>query len=71
VTRLTFVRHAQRVANAGGVTMEHALILLSPLGVAQAACVAERRPAEPSKVLVSMRYARGWLPEFVTAIKER
>jgi hypothetical protein len=40
VTRLTFVRHGQSVVNAGGVTMERALIPLSPLGVAQAACVA-------------------------------
>jgi alpha-ribazole phosphatase len=53
VTRLTFVRHAQSVANAGGVTMEHALIPLSPLGAAQAACVAELLPAEPARVLVS------------------
>jgi broad specificity phosphatase PhoE len=51
--RLTFVRHGQSVANAGGVTMEHALIPLSPLGEAQAACVADLLPAEPSRVLVS------------------
>lgn len=57
MTRLTFVRHGQSVANAGGVTMEHALIPLSPLGVAQAACVAELLPAEPSRMLVSP-YAR-------------
>jgi broad specificity phosphatase PhoE len=32
MTRITFVRHGQSVANAGGVTMEHALIPPSPLG---------------------------------------
>jgi alpha-ribazole phosphatase len=53
MSRLTFVRHGQSVANAGGVTMEHALIPLSPLGEAQAACVADFLPAEPSRVLVS------------------
>jgi alpha-ribazole phosphatase len=53
MSRLTFVRHGQSIANAGGVTMEHALIPLSPLGAAQAACVADLLPAEPSRVLVS------------------
>jgi broad specificity phosphatase PhoE len=33
--------------------MEHALIPLSPRGLAQAACVAELLPAEPALVLVS------------------
>ena len=40
-TTLYFVRHGQSVANAGGVTMEHAIIPLSPLGMVQAARVAE------------------------------
>jgi broad specificity phosphatase PhoE len=47
------VRHGESVANAGGVTMEHALIPLSPLGVAQAVRIAEFLPAEPPCILVS------------------
>ena len=51
--RLTCVRHGQSTANAGGVTMEHAAIPLSPLGQAQAETVAGLLDAEPSRVLVS------------------
>ena len=51
------VRHGQSVANAGGVTMEHAAIPLSPLGRAQAAALpavfASVMNVEPSRVLVS------------------
>ena len=52
MTRIYFVRHGESVANAGGVTMEHAIIPLSPLGVAQAATVAEILDIDPSKRLV-------------------
>ena len=52
-TTLYFVRHGQSVANAGGVTMEHAIIPLSPLGMVQAARVASLLPAKPSHILVS------------------
>ena len=51
------VRHGQSVANAGGMTMEHAAIPLSPLGLAQAAALpdifASVMNVEPSRVLVS------------------
>jgi alpha-ribazole phosphatase len=52
-TRVTFVRHAQSVANAGGVAGEHALIPLTALGVAQARRVAQVLPAEPTRIFVS------------------
>jgi alpha-ribazole phosphatase len=57
LARIYFVRHGEGLANAGGVTMEHAIIPLSPLGVAQAATVADILDVEPSKVLVS-KYLR-------------
>ena len=47
------VRHGQSVANAGGLTMEHSAIPLSPLGIAQAATLAAVFDVEPSLVLVS------------------
>jgi len=50
---LTFVRHGQSLANAGGVTMEDALIPLTDLGLAQAAAVAERLPVKPTAILTS------------------
>ena len=53
MTRLYCVRHGQSTANAGGVTMEHAAIPLSPLGVAQAKTLAGLLDAEPSRILVS------------------
>lgn len=57
MARIYFIRHGESVANAGGVTMAHAIIPLSPLGVAQAATVADILDVEPSKVLVS-KYLR-------------
>lgn len=42
------VRHGQSVANAGGLTMEHSTIPLSPLGVAQAAAL----PALPDRAVL-------------------
>jgi alpha-ribazole phosphatase len=57
LTRLFFVRHGQSAANAGGLTMEHATIPLTPLGVAQsdalADSLAEHLQVEPSRVLTS------------------
>jgi len=47
------VRHGQSVANAGGLTMEHSAIPLSPLGVAQAAALPSVLDVKPSLVLVS------------------
>jgi alpha-ribazole phosphatase len=52
-----FVRHGESVANAGGITMEHAVIPLSPKGVAQAAAIADNLSVMPSRVLVS-KYLR-------------
>jgi broad specificity phosphatase PhoE len=52
-TTLYFVRHGESVANAGGITMEHASIPLTPHGRAQALAVAAALPNHPSKVLVS------------------
>lgn len=53
MTRIYCVRHAQSTANAGGVTMEHSAIPLSPLGRAQAAELARLLDVEPSRILVS------------------
>jgi len=50
---LTFVRHGQSLANAGGVTMDDAAIPLTDLGLAQAAEVAELLPARPTDVFTS------------------
>jgi len=51
------VRHGQSLANAGGVTMEHSAIPLSPLGLAQAAALpgafASVVAVPPARVLVS------------------
>ena len=57
MARIYFVRHGESVANAGGLTMAHATIPLSPLGVAQAATLADLLDVQPSKVLVS-KYLR-------------
>jgi len=53
MARLTFVRHAQSVANAGGQTLPHATIPLSSTGEAQAAWIAMRLPIDASAVHVS------------------
>jgi alpha-ribazole phosphatase len=50
---LLFVRHAESVANAGGVTMPHSSIPLSNLGQIQARELAVLLDVEPSTVLVS------------------
>jgi broad specificity phosphatase PhoE len=56
-TRLFFVRHAESIANAGGITMNHALIPLSSNGVAQAAALATGLDILPARVYVS-KYVR-------------
>ena len=53
MTRLYFVRHGQSAANAGALTMEHATIPLTPLGLAQAEALAQHLQVEPSRVLTS------------------
>jgi broad specificity phosphatase PhoE len=53
MSTLFFIRHAQSVANAGGITMEHASIPLSPLGQAQANALAGLLDVNPSRVFVS------------------
>lgn len=50
---IIFVRHAESVANAGGVTMPHAAIPLSERGKLQAEALAATLPAESAVVLVS------------------
>lgn len=50
---ITFIRHGQSTANAGGITMEHGLIPLSDKGRQQAQLVAETLTIKPSQVLVS------------------
>lgn len=48
-----FVRHAESVSNAGGVTMPHEAIPLSERGRQQAETLADLLPAAPAAVLVS------------------
>jgi alpha-ribazole phosphatase len=49
-TRIYLVRHAQSQANAGGVTLENALVPLTPLGELQARAIAQLLP--PSAVTI-------------------
>ncbi len=51
--QLLFVRHAQSVTNAGGITMERDVVPLTPLGQHQADELAEALNVIPSKILVS------------------
>ncbi|WP_211454226.1 histidine phosphatase family protein [Collimonas antrihumi] len=51
--KLTFIRHAESVANAGGVTMPHDAIPLSDLGRLQARELATALDVTPATVLVS------------------
>jgi alpha-ribazole phosphatase len=50
---IVFVRHAESVSNAGGITMPHAAIPLSPKGREQARALAASLPPAPAAVLVS------------------
>jgi broad specificity phosphatase PhoE len=51
--RLTFVRHAQSIANAGGITVPHHDICLSDLGIRQAQSLAASLTIPASKIIVS------------------
>lgn len=50
---ILYVRHAESVANAGGITMPNNEIPLSEAGKLAALELAEKLPAEPALVLVS------------------
>jgi alpha-ribazole phosphatase len=50
---ITFIRHAESVSNAGGVTMPHDAIPLSDLGYLQARELAALLDVEPAAILVS------------------
>lgn len=50
---LTFVRHAQSFANAGGITMPNEAIPLSELGLGQAEQLATLWPLAPTAILAS------------------
>lgn len=50
---LTFIRHGESIANAGGVTMAHDAIPLSELGKAQAQALAAVLDLQPSRIVVS------------------
>jgi alpha-ribazole phosphatase len=50
---ITFVRHGQSLANAGGITMAHDAIPLTELGRRQAKLLAENLELRPSEIWVS------------------
>jgi broad specificity phosphatase PhoE len=50
---ITFVRHGQSTANAGGITMDHDAIPLSELGELQAKTLSKLLPDSASKILAS------------------
>lgn len=50
---ITFVRHGESTANAGGITMAQAKIPLSELGTQQVAALAPLLPAQPALILTS------------------
>ena len=50
---IIFVRHAQSVSNAGGMTMPHKAIPLTEKGHQQAEALAASLHIEPADVLVS------------------
>lgn len=60
---IRFIRHAESLANAGGVSMPNALIPLSDCGAAQAQELARILPCKPSQVLIS-----GFLRTRLTAV---
>lgn len=51
--KITFIRHGQSVANAGGVTMPHHAIPLSELGELQAVALSKLLPEQPSRIITS------------------
>jgi broad specificity phosphatase PhoE len=50
---ITFIRHGQSVANAGGITVAHHAIPLSELGELQATALSKLLPEQPSLILTS------------------
>lgn len=50
---ITFIRHGQSTANAGGITMAHDAIPLSELGIRQAEILADMLKLQPSAIYVS------------------
>lgn len=50
---VTFVRHGQSTANAGGQTMDHAAIPLSALGEQHAQALASVLPSQPTAIICS------------------
>lgn len=50
---ITFIRHGQSVANAGGLTVAHHAIPLSGLGELQADVLSTLLPAKPTLILTS------------------
>jgi broad specificity phosphatase PhoE len=50
---ITFIRHGESTANAGGITMAHDAIPLSELGKIQAQALAAVLDLQPSKIVVS------------------
>lgn len=50
---ITFIRHGQSIANAGGVTMANDQIYLTELGQRQAAVLAEHLPIPATKIMAS------------------
>ncbi|PPD50186.1 MAG: histidine phosphatase family protein [Methylobacter sp.] len=50
---ITFIRHGQSIANAGGITMAHDAIPLSELGTRQAEALADKFKLQPSAIYVS------------------
>lgn len=53
LSTITFIRHGQSVANAGGVSIPHPEIPLSPLGETQSRVLADLLPHDPPLVLTS------------------
>ncbi|MCL2524165.1 MAG: histidine phosphatase family protein [Betaproteobacteria bacterium] len=53
MSTLYLIRHGESLANAGGITMEHAAIPLTELGHQQAQALAALLPPEPAGVWVS------------------
>lgn len=50
---ITFIRHGQSVANAGGISIAHYAIPLSDLGQMQAEALSKLLPDQPSLILTS------------------
>ena len=50
---ITFIRHGESIANAGGVTMAHDAIPLSELGKVQAQALAVALDLQPGRIVVS------------------